>query len=59
MKKERTLILQLKVELDNGASIQTLKLYQGDSPDEVVSRFAKTFNLGRAAKQSLLQKVKE
>jgi hypothetical protein len=45
----------LKVELDDGANVQHIKVYEGQQPEGIVEDFGRKFNLSENAKGRLLE----
>ena len=57
--KEEEPLCILKVELDGGANVQLIKVYEGQLPEEIVNNFGAKFNLSERAKYRLLDQIKE
>jgi hypothetical protein len=41
------------VELDDGANVQYIKVYEGQQPEDIVENFGRKFNLSENAKVRL------
>mmetsp|Transcript_21246 Transcript_21246/g.32914 ORF Transcript_21246/g.32914 Transcript_21246/m.32914 type:complete len:90 (+) Transcript_21246:540-809(+) len=52
------LLCALNIELDGGANVEEIRVYEGEDPAVIVRKFGQEFNLSERAMQTLLGRIR-